>query len=56
MNRPAKSSMREFDSSHEAIRIVTRIIDLLKTMDFDKSWSRLVPVQQQTSPEIHSYM
>lgn len=36
MNRPAKLFMREFDSSHEAIRIVTRIIDLLKTMDCDK--------------------
>ena len=29
MNRPAKFSMREFDSSHEAIRIATRIIDLI---------------------------
>lgn len=36
MNTPAKFSMREFDFSHEAIRIATRIIDLLKTIDFDK--------------------
>lgn len=48
--------MQEFDSSYKASRIVTRIIDLLQTMDSDKLLLRLVPGRKQTRTVIQSLM